>query len=87
MNHRSRWRCLVLVLALMLVALPVMAGERTAGRAGKSLFGELWTAVVRWVVPAGWWEKLGPGMDPDGTMGETLPGDLDHLGPEMDPNG
>lgn len=87
MSHRSGWRRLVLVLALMLVALPAMAGERAAGRAGKSRFGEVWAAVVRWVAPAGWWEKLGPEMDPDGLTGETPPGDLDHLGPEMDPNG
>ena len=87
MNHRSGWRRLVLALALMLVTLPAMARERAAGQAGQSTLTEVWAAVVRWVLPAGWWEKLGPGMDPDGLAGETPPGDPDHLGPEMDPNG
>lgn len=87
MNHRSGWRRLGLVLALVLVALPAMAGERAAGRAGKSVLGEVWEAVVRWVVPAGWWEKLGPEMDPDGLTAETPPRDLDQLGSDMDPNG
>lgn len=91
MNPRSGWRRLVLrrlvlALALMLVALPAMAGQRATGWTGKSRSAEVWAAVVRWVVP-GWWEKLGPGMDPDGPTRETSPGDLDHLGSDMDPNG
>ncbi len=87
MERRSGWRCLVLALALMLSALPAMAGERATGRAGKSRLTEVWAVVLRWLVPAGWWETLGPEMDPDGLTRETPCGDLDHLGPEMDPTG
>ncbi len=87
MKRRSGWRGLVLALSWMLATLPAMAGERAAGGAGKSRFGEVWATVVRWVVPAGWWEKLGPGMDPNGLTREASPRELDHLGPEMDPDG
>jgi hypothetical protein len=94
MARRSGWRRLVLVLMLMLVSLPAMAGERTKARRGaESGFSAVWRAVVRWVVPSGWVAKLGPGMDPDGVTG-TVPGGgtgdsarSGELGPDIDPNG
>jgi hypothetical protein len=97
MARRSGWRRLVLVVVLMLVALPAMAGGRSSGRRGGGRgFAVVWRAVVRWVAPSGWLAKLGPGIDPDGVTGGTIPpgrlgssvrsgsGDL---GPDMDPNG
>jgi hypothetical protein len=95
MAHRSGWRRLVLVLMLMLVSVPAMAGARPSGRRGEGWgLAAVWRAAVRWVVPAGWLAKLGPEIDPDGATGRTVPpGRLgssvqcDQLGPEMDPNG
>ena len=97
MARRSNWRLLVLVVVLMLVSLPAMARERPGVKHSKeSGFSSVWRAVVRWVAPAGWLAKLGPGMDPDGITGGMVPsggsgssvrsgsGDL---GPDMDPNG
>jgi hypothetical protein len=95
MTRRSGWHGLVLALMLTLVALPAMAGERPSGRAGGGRgFVAVWRAVVRWVAPAEWLAKLGPGMDPDGLTGRTVPpggstpsGQPGDLGPDMDPNG
>jgi hypothetical protein len=97
MARRNGWRRLVLVVMLMLVSLPAMAGERPGGKPGEgSGFAAAWRAVVRWVAPSGWLEKLGPGMDPDGVTGGTVPAGGSgssvrngggELGPEMDPNG
>jgi hypothetical protein len=92
MAHRSGWRRLVLVVVLMLVALPAMAGGRVSGKGVEELgFAAVWRAAVRWVVPAGWLAKLGPGMDPDGLTGGSVPpggsGRGGDLGPGMDPNG
>jgi hypothetical protein len=95
MAHRSGWRRLVLVLMLMLVSLPTMAGERPSGRRGEGWgFAAVWRAAVRWVVPAGWLAKLGPEMDPDGVTGGTVPPGCSgssvrcgELGPGIDPNG
>jgi hypothetical protein len=95
MAHRSGWRRLVLVVVLMLVALPAMAGGRVSGKGveGRGL-AAVWRAAVRWVVPAGWLAKLGPEIDPDGLTGGTVPpggsgtsGRGGDLGPGMDPNG
>ena len=93
-RSRSRLHRLVLVLMLTLISLPAMAGQQPRGKHGReSGFSSVWRAVVRWVVPAGWGAKLGPGMDPDGVTG-TVPGGgtrdsarNGELGPEMDPNG
>jgi hypothetical protein len=92
MAYRSGWRRLVLVVVLMLVALPAMAGGRVSGKGVEERgFAAVWRAAVRWVVPAGWLAKLGPGMDPDGLTGGTVPpggsGRGGDLGPEIDPNG
>jgi hypothetical protein len=95
MAYRSSWRRLVLAVMLMLVSLPAMAGGRVIGRRGeKKGFTAVWRAAVRWVVPAGWQAKLGPGMDPDGITGRPVPSGCsgssvpcDGLGPDMDPNG
>ena len=82
---------------LTLVSLPAMAGERPGGKRGAgSGPTAAWRAVVRWVAPSGWLAKLGPGMDPDGVTGGTVPAGGSgssvrsgggELGPEMDPNG
>ena len=94
MAHRSVWRRLVLVVMLTLVSLPAMAGERRRG-AGSGA-AAAWRAVVRWVAPSGWLAKLGPGMDPNGVTGGTVPSGgsgsavrsgSGELGPEIDPNG
>ena len=97
MARRSGWRRLVLALMLTLVSLPAMAGERPSGRLGEgSGFAALWRTVVRWVAPPAWLAKLGPGMDPDGLAGGTVPPlgsgtsvqrGGGELGPDMDPNG
>jgi len=82
---------------LMLVALPAMAGERPSGkRGGEGGFAAAWRAVVRWVAPSEWLAKLGPGIDPDGVTGGTVPpggsgssarSGGGELGPGIDPNG
>jgi hypothetical protein len=95
MAHRSGWRRLVLVVVLMLVALPAMAGGRVNGKGAEERgFAAVWRAAVRWVVPAGWLAKLGPEIDPDGLTGGSVPpggsgtsGRGGDLGPEIDPNG
>jgi hypothetical protein len=95
MAHRSGWRRLVLVVMLMLVSLPAMAGVRPGGRRSEGRgFTVVWRAAVRWVVPADWLAKLGPEMDPDGLTSSTGPSGCSggpakcgELGPEMDPNG
>ena len=95
MAYRSGGRRLVLVLMLMLVSLPAMAGGRTSLRRGEEQgLRTVWRAAVQWVVPAGWLAKLGPGMDPDGFTGRTVPPGCSgspvqcgELGPGMDPNG
>ena len=55
-----------------------------------------WRAVVRGVAPSGWLAKRGPGMDPDGITGGTVPSGGSgssvrsgngELGPGIDPNG
>ncbi len=92
MARRSGWRRLVLVVVMMLVALPAMAGGRVRGKGGKERgVAAVWWAAVRWVVPAGGLAQWGPGMDPDGLTGGTVPpggsGRGGDLGPGMDPNG
>jgi hypothetical protein len=96
MARRSSWRPLVLAVMLTLVSLPAMAGERPGGRRGEeSGAAAVWRTVVRWVAPSGWLAKLGPGMDPDGITGGTVPaggsgsvrGGGGELGPGIDPNG
>jgi hypothetical protein len=97
MAHRNGWRRLVLVMMLMLVSLPAMAGERPGGKRGEgSGFAAAWRTVMRWVAPSGWLAKLGPGMDPNGVTGGTVPAGGSgssvrsgggELGPEIDPNG
>ena len=97
MAERNGWRRLVLVSVLMLAALPAMAGERPGGKRGeRSGVPAAWRAVVRWVAPSGWLAKLGPGMDPDGVTGGTVPAGGSgssvrsgggELGPGIDPNG
>lgn len=95
MAERNSWRCLILVSVLMLAALPAMAGERPGGKRGeRSGVSAAWRAVVRWVAPAGWLAKLGPGMDPDGVTAGTVPASgsgssagRSELGPGIDPNG
>ncbi len=97
MARRNGWRRLVLVVMLMLVSLPAMAGERPGGRRGeRSGFAAVWRTAMRWVAPSGWLEKLGPGVDPDGATGVTVPAGGSgssarsgggELGPGMDPNG
>ena len=94
MAQRRGWRRVVLVLMLMLISLPAMAGGRVSGRRGEGRgWAAVWRVAVRWVVPAGWLAKLGPGMDPDGVTG-TAPGGgagdsarSGDLGPDIDPNG
>jgi len=94
-NSRSGLRRLVLVLALTLISLPAMAAQHPKAKHGKqSGFSSVWHAVVRWVIPSGWMTKLGPGIDPDGVTGGTVPGGgtggavrSGDLGPGMDPNG
>ena len=97
MAHRSGWRRLVLAVMLTLVSLPAMAGERPGGKRGAERgAAAAWRTVVRWVAPLEWLAKLGPGMDPDGVTGGTVPsggsgsparGGGGELGPGMDPNG
>ncbi len=95
MAERKVWRRLILVSALMLAALPAMAGERPDGKRGeRSGASAAWRAVVRWVAPSGWLAKLGPGIDPDGATGGTVPAGgsgssagSGELGPGIDPNG
>jgi hypothetical protein len=95
MAYRNGWRRLVLVVMLMLVSLPAMAGGQVSTRRGEVRgIAALWRAAVRWVVPVGWLAKLGPEMDPDGFTGRTVPPGCsglsvpcDQLGPGMDPNG
>jgi hypothetical protein len=97
MAHRSDWRRLILAVMLMLVSMPAMAGERPDGKRGEgSGFAAVWRTVMRWVAPSGWLAKLGPGMDPDGATGGTVPAGGSgssvrsgggELGPGMDPNG
>jgi hypothetical protein len=96
MAYRSGWRRVVLAVMLMLVSLPAMAGGRPVRerRGEEAGFTAVWRAAVRWVVPAGWLAKLGPGMDPDGITGRPVPpgcsgssAPCDGLGPDMDPNG
>jgi hypothetical protein len=95
MAYRSGWRRLVLVVMLMLVSLPAMAGGQVSTRRGEEAgFAALWRAAVQWVVPVGWLAKLGPGIDPDGLTGRPVPPGCsessvpcDALGPGMDPNG
>jgi hypothetical protein len=95
MAQRRGWRRVVLVLMLMLVSLPAMAGGRVSGRRGEGRgLAAVWRMAVRWVVPAGWLAKLGPEMDPNGLTGRPVPpgcsgssAPCDALGPEMDPNG
>jgi len=94
-NSRSSLRRLVLVLVLTLISLPAMAGQHPqANHSRQSGFSSVWRAVVRWVVPSGWRAKLGPGIDPDGAAGGTVPGGgtggsvrSGELGPGIDPNG
>ena len=97
MAHRSGWRRLVLVLMLMLVSLPAMAGERPSGRRGEgSGFAAVWRAVVRWVAACGVAGEAGAGDGSgwrhgwDGSarrLGVLGRQRGDELGPEMDPNG
>ncbi|MEO6191466.1 MAG: hypothetical protein ABIS20_00525 [Thermoanaerobaculia bacterium] len=97
MAHRNSWRRLVLAVMLMLAALPAMAGEGPGGKRGAgSGVSAAWRAVVRWVAPSGWLAKLGPGIDPNGATGGTVPSGgsgssvrsgSGELGPEIDPNG
>ncbi len=97
MAHRNGWRRLVLAVMLTLVSLPAMAGERPGGKHGAGNgAAAAWQAVVRWVAPSGWLAKLGPGIDPDGATGGTVPSGgsgssvrsgSGELGPGIDPNG
>jgi hypothetical protein len=97
MERRNGWRRLVLVVMLMLVSLPAMAGQRPGGKRGeRSGFAAAWRTVMRWVAPSGWLEKLGPEIDPDGITGGAVPAGgpgssvrsgSGELGPGMDPNG
>ena len=88
--RRSVLPCLVLILLVIAVPRPALAADQSSGRPAGVLprsFSELWEAIVARVVPAGWVEKLGPDMDPDGLAGGSCPSGGCELGPEMDPNG
>jgi hypothetical protein len=91
MGHQRVWRQFGLVLALVLVALPASAGERQ-GRRSRSLAGEAWVAVVRWVAPASW-AKLGRISIRMASAASRVSGsgfgagDKGDLGPAIEPNG
>lgn len=88
--RRSVLPCLVLVLLITAVPRPALAADQPSGRPTGALsrnFSALWGAVVAWVVPAEWVEKLGPDMDPDGLTSGSCPSGGCELGPDIDPNG
>lgn len=84
--RRSVLPCLVLVLLVTAVPRPARAADHPSGALSRSL-SALWEAIVAVVVPSGWVEKLGPGMDPDDLPAGSCPSGGCDLGPDMDPNG